>query len=157
MRETLAKAFSDGSSGVFNAFDIIGDIAIFKLPNHSAAKVEDVAKAIMNRHKNVKTVFFQTSGVTGDFRLRSLMLVAGENRTSTVHKESGCYFAVDVESCYFSPRLSHERMRIARLVQPDEVVVNMFAGVGCFSIIIARHTQAKRIFSIYNSHRRKCQ
>jgi tRNA (guanine37-N1)-methyltransferase len=39
-------------------------------------------------------------------------------------------------------------MRIARLVQPDEVVVNMFAGVGCFSIIIAIHAQAARVLSI---------
>lgn len=147
-RETFAKAFPEGSLGVYTAFDIIGDIAIIKLPDSSAAKAEDVAGAIMNRHKNVKTVLVQASAVTGDFRLRSLMLVAGENRTCTIHKESGCSFAVDVGSCYFSPRLLHERMRIARLVQPNEVVVNMFAGVGCFSIIIARHTQAEKVFSI---------
>jgi len=134
--------------GVYNAFDIIGDIAIIKLPKASEAKAEDVAEAIMNRHKSVKTVFVQASAVTGDFRLRSLMHVAGENRTVTVHKESGCSYVVDVESCYFSPRLSHERLRIAHLVQPDEIVVNMFAGVGCFSIIIAKHAQAAKVFSI---------
>ena len=142
------KSFAEGSLGVYNAFDIIGNIAIFKLPDSSAAKAEAVAEAIMNRHKNVKTVFVQTSAVTGDFRLRNLMFVAGENRTYTVHKESGCSFAVDVGSCYFSPRLFYERMRIARLVKPEEVVVNMFAGVGCFSIIIARYAQAVKIFSI---------
>jgi tRNA (guanine37-N1)-methyltransferase len=149
LKETFANVFpSEVSMGVYNAFDIIGDIAIVKLPNNSAAKAEAVAEAIMNRHKNVKTVFVQASAVTGDFRLRSLTHVAGENRTVTVHKESGCSFAVDVKSCYFSPRLSHERMRIARLVQPDETVVNMFAGVGCFSIIIAKHAQAAKVFSI---------
>ena len=148
MRETLLKSSPEGSLGFYNAFDIIGNIAIFKLPDSSAAKADAVARAIMNRHKNVKTVFTQTSAVTGDFRLRNLMFVAGENRTYTVHKESGCSFAVDVSSCYFSPRLLHERMRIARLVYPDEVVINMFAGVGCFSIIIARHAQARKVFSI---------
>lgn len=148
MRETLLKPSQEGSWGFYNAFDIIGNIAIFKLPETFAVKADAVARAIMNRHKNVKTVFTQTSAVTGDFRLRNLMFVAGENRTYTVHKESGCSFAVDVSSCYFSPRLLHERMRIARLVQPDQVVVNMFAGVGCFSIIIARHAQARKVFSI---------
>jgi len=102
----------------------------------------------MNRHKNVKTVLAQISPVAGDFRLRRLAHVMGENRTCTVHKESGCAFAVDVDACYFSPRLLYERMRIAHLVQADEVVVNMFAGVGCFSIIIARHAQVAKVFSI---------
>jgi tRNA (guanine37-N1)-methyltransferase len=149
LRETFAKVFpAEVSVGVYNAFDIVGDIAIVKVPNNSEAKAEAVAEAIMNRHRNVKTVFVQASAVIGDFRLRSLVHVAGENRTTTVHKESGCSFAVDVKSCYFSPRLSHERMRIARLVQPDEIVVNMFAGVGCFSIIIAKHAQAAKVFSI---------
>jgi len=50
--------------------------------------------------------------------------------------------------CYFSPRLSYERMRIARQVQPGEVVVNMFAGVGSYSIIIAKHTQASKVYSM---------
>ena len=48
----------------------------------------------------------------------------------------------------FSPRLSFERRRVASLVQPREVVVNMFAGVGCFSIVMARHSKVKRVFSI---------
>jgi tRNA (guanine37-N1)-methyltransferase len=50
--------------------------------------------------------------------------------------------------CYFSPRLSHERMRIAKLVKPEETVVNMFAGVGCFSIVIAKQANPKKVFSI---------
>jgi tRNA (guanine37-N1)-methyltransferase len=147
--ETFAKVLlPEGPVDVYNAFDIIGDIAIIKLPKLCSAKAEDVAEAIMNRHRNVKAVFVQTSAVTGDFRLRRLAHLAGENRTRTVHKESGCSFAVDAESCYFSPRLLHERMRIAHLVQQGETVVNMFAGVGCFSIIIAKHAQAAKVFSI---------
>ena len=149
LKETFAKLFpAEDSVSIYSSFDIIGDIAIIKIPNSSAAKPETIAEAIMARHGNVKTVFAQTSGITGDYRLRSLKHVAGENRTVTVHRESGCCFAVDVESCYFSPRLLNERLRIARLVQPDEVVVNMFAGVGCFSIIIAKHSQAAKVFSI---------
>jgi tRNA (guanine37-N1)-methyltransferase len=148
LKDTFAKALPEDSRGVYNAFDIIGDIAVIKPPDAEAVTAEAVAEAIMNRHGNVKTVLAQVSPVAGGFRLRRLAHIAGENRTYTVHKESGCAFAVDVESCYFSPRLLHERMRVARLVQSSEVVVNMFAGVGCFSIIIARHTQAAKVFSI---------
>jgi tRNA (guanine37-N1)-methyltransferase len=133
---------------VYNSFDIIGDIAIIRAPNASAVDSQAAAKTIMTVHRNVKTVLLQASPVAGELRLRSLTRVAGENKTRTVHRENGCLFAVDVAKTYFSPRLSHERMRIARLVAPSETVINMFAGVGCFSIIIAKHSGAAKVFSI---------
>lgn len=135
-------------SDAYNSYDIIGNIAIIRLTDTSKDAGSTIAEAIMSVHKSVKTVLAQTSPVTGDFRLRGLQHVAGERRTETVHKESGCSFAVDVEKCYFSPRLLHERMRIARLVRADEVVVNMFAGVGSFSIVIAKHSDVARVYSI---------
>jgi tRNA (guanine37-N1)-methyltransferase len=99
-------------------------------------------------HKNVRTVLAQTSAVGGEFRLRRLVYVAGERRTRTVHRESGCLFSVDVEKCYFSPRLFYERMRIARLARDGETVVNMFAGVGCFSVVMAKHADVEKVYSI---------
>ena len=109
---------------------------------------EAVAKQIMAIHKGVKTVFSQTSPVRGDHRVRELTLLAGENKTVTKYKEAGCIFAVDIEKCYFSPRLKHERLRIASQVSPNETVVNMFAGVGCFSIIIAKTVPETKVYSI---------
>jgi tRNA (guanine37-N1)-methyltransferase len=149
LRKTLAEAFpSSDCAGVYSAFDIVGDIAIIKKPNDSSVSALDVAEAIMKRHMNVKAVFVQDAKVHGDFRLRGLTHIAGEKRTSTVHKESGCSFKVNIEKCYFSPRLSGERTRIANLIQPNETVINMFAGVGCFSIIISKHVRTARVYSI---------
>ena len=130
-----------------NSYDIIGNIAIIRL--HGAhGESERVAEAILSIHKNLKTVFAQIGGVCGDFRLRKLEHLAGERKTTTRHRESGCLFFVDVEKCYFSPRLSYERMRVARQVGKGEVVVNMFAGAGCFSILIAKHSGAEKVYSI---------
>jgi tRNA (guanine37-N1)-methyltransferase len=102
----------------------------------------------METHKQVKAVWRQTSSVSGNFRLRDLEFVLGERKTETCHKEHGCIFNVDLEKCYFSPRLSYERMRIAKQVQPGEVILNMFAGVGCYSIVIAKHSKLQKIFSV---------
>ena len=135
-------------STVYNSYDIIGDIAVIRLTENSKKYSQIIAETIMKVHKNVKTVLAQVGPVHGDFRLRKLEYIAGENKTKTVHKESGCIFAVDLASCYFSPRLFYERMRIAKLVRNGETVVNMFAGVGCFSIVIARHSNAAKIYSI---------
>jgi Predicted methyltransferase len=93
-------------------------------------------------------VLSQTSPVRGDHRVRELTLLAGENKTAAKYKEAGCIFSVDVEKCYFSPRLKHERLRIASQVSPGETVVNMFAGVGCFSIIIAKTVPQTKVYSI---------
>lgn len=134
--------------GPSNSYDVVGDIAIIRLPDKSMRNSLGIAEAIMRVHKNVKTVLAQTSPISGDYRLRKLAYVAGENKTLTMHKESGCLFAVDIERCYFSPRLFHERKRIATLVRTGEVVLNMFAGVGCFSIIIAKHANARKVYSI---------
>lgn len=152
MRKRQSKFFPyvlapDGLSAVCNSFDIVGDIAIIKLP---APPLDPsiIASAILARHKNVKTVLAQSSPVVGNYRIRKLIHVAGENKTRTVHKESGCMFAVNLDACYFSPRLSYERRRITQLVKPAETVVNMFAGVGCFSILIAKYVPAAKVYSI---------
>ncbi|MEM2631063.1 MAG: class I SAM-dependent methyltransferase family protein [Candidatus Bathyarchaeia archaeon] len=133
---------------ISNSYDIVGDIAIIRLNENSLEYAQLIAKAIMGIHKNVKTVLAQTSPVYGEFRLRKLEYVAGENKTITIHRESGCIFSVDIEKCYFSPRLSYERLRVAKQVGNGEKVVNMFAGVGCFSIVIAKHSKAEKIYSI---------
>ena len=153
MRKRLRKTLSDVISSedlseVYNSFDVVGEIAIIKLPCTSSVNAQTAAKAIMSVHRNVKTVLLQASPVAGDLRLRRLTHLAGENKTGTIHKEFGCLFSVDMAKCYFSPRLSHERMRIARMVKPNETVVNMFAGVGCFSITIAKHANPEKVFSI---------
>jgi tRNA (guanine37-N1)-methyltransferase len=149
LREKLSSALSpEELTRVYSSFDIVGDIAIIKTLSNSDANAEAVAKQLMAVHKNVKTVLCQASPIRGDFRVRELKLLAGENKTTTKHKEAGCTFKVDVEKCYFSPRLSHERSRIASLVQPSETVVNMFSGVGCFSIIIAKTVPQTKVYSI---------
>ena len=133
---------------VYGSFDIVGDIAIIRLSNASPKSAKKIADAVMHVHGNIKTVLAQTSAVGGEFRLRQLTHIGGENRAHTVHRESGCSFSVDVQKCYFSPRLSNERLRLASLTKPRETVVNMFAGVGCFSIIIAKYINTAQVFSI---------
>jgi tRNA (guanine37-N1)-methyltransferase len=133
---------------LYKSYDIIGDIAVIRVPETIKRKRDIIAEAVIQTHKHVKTVLCQFGPVSGDFRLRNLEWVAGERKTQTINREHGCVFKVDLERCYFSPRLSHERMRIAQQVQPGEVVVNMFAGVGCFSIILAKHSEAERIYSV---------
>ncbi len=133
---------------VSKSFDVVGDIAILRVPPALENRKELIAKAVMAKNKSVKTVIHQQSPVSGVFRTRTLEHVAGERTMETLHREYGCVFKVNLAEAYFSPRLSFERMRIGKLVGRGETIVNMFAGVGCFSIIIAKHSQVGKVYSI---------
>ena len=129
---------SKESQELISSFDQIGDIIIVRIPDSLLSKKELIGETLLNEVKIAKSVFYQSSPVEGDFRTRNLEIIAGEDKTETEYKEFGCKFTVDVENAFFSPRLSTERERISNLVQDGETVVNMFAGVGMFSIMIAK-------------------
>lgn len=126
------------SEELISAFDQIGEIIIVRIPESLLSKKKIIGEALLNDVKIVRSVFYQASAVEGDFRTRSLEIIAGEDNTETEYREFGCKFIVDVENAFFSPRLSTERDRIANLIQEGEVMTNMFAGVGMFSIIAAK-------------------
>ena len=129
---------SQESQELISSFDQIGDIIIVRIPDSLLTKKKLIGETLLNEVKIAKSVFYQASAVEGDFRTRNLEILAGEDKTETEYKEFGCKFTVDVENAFFSPRLSTERERIANLVQDGETIVNMFAGVGMFSIMIAK-------------------
>ncbi len=147
LKKTLEVVLSEKESEeLFSAFDQVGDIIIVRIPDSLLSKKEIIGKTLLEQVKTAKSVFYQASSVEGDFRTRDLEILAGENKTETEYKEFGCRFIVDVEKAFFSPRLSTERDRIADLVQEGETVINMFGGVGMFSIIAAKRKKC----TVYN-------
>ena len=133
---------------LYKSYDIIGKIAVVRVPKSLERQSQLIAQSIMNTHKEVKSVWRQSSSVSGDYRLRNLEFLLGEKTTQTYYKEHRCVYKTDLRKAYFSPRLSYERLRIAGLIQRGEIVLNMFAGVGCFSIAIAHHSEPTKVYSI---------
>ena len=151
MTRMLKKALEniltvEESDQLVSAFDQIGDIIIVRIPDSLISKKKIIGKALLEQVKTANSVFYQSSPVEGDFRTRSLELIAGNNKTETEYKENNCRFIVDVEKAFFSPRLSTERERISNLVNDGEVVINMFGGVGMFSLLAAK----KKSCVVYN-------
>jgi tRNA (guanine37-N1)-methyltransferase len=133
---------------VSKSFDIIGDLAIIELSPTAEPYEKSIAEALMKVHKNVKTVYSKAGPITDNLRLRPLHHVLGADRTETIHKELGCRFKIDISKVFFSPRLSAEHKRVAEQVRPGECVVDMFAGVGPFSILIAKRLNDVQIHAI---------
>ncbi|MHA1294406.1 MAG: class I SAM-dependent methyltransferase [Promethearchaeota archaeon] len=129
------------------SFDIIGNIALveFKNINNNKKKISKkfklkIAEALLDINKNVISVFEKRSKIKGEYRIRDLKFLTGKNKTITVHKENNCVFYLDVKKMYFTPRLVFERKRIAlNEFKEKEIIVDMFAGVGPFSIQIAKN------------------
>ncbi|MBM3898459.1 MAG: class I SAM-dependent methyltransferase family protein [Thaumarchaeota archaeon] len=139
LKQALSNLLSESElSELYSGFDIVGDIAIIKIPDSLRVKKKLIGPIILQKLKPVKVVLMQSGPVSGEYRIRKLEHLAGEERTSTIYKEHSCTFLVDVTKAYFSPRLSTERLRIAKLVKEGERVLNMFAGIGIYSIIIAK-------------------
>lgn len=149
LKQALASVLTpEETAEVYSAFDQIGSVVIVKIPDSLSARKQAIARAILENVKTARGVFAQASAVQGDYRVRDLEYLAGENTTVTEYKEHGCRFKVDVARAYFSPRLSTERQRIAEMVGDGESVVNMFAGVGTYSIVIAKANRTCRVYSI---------
>ena len=132
---------------VTRAFDVIGDIAVIKVRREIWDKRKIIAEALME-FRRLRSVVAITGLTEELYRTRKLEVIAGDENLETIHKEHGCTFKVDLRRAFFSPRLAYERQRVARKVRRHETVINMFAGVGCFSIVIAKAEPTARIFSI---------
>ena len=147
LKKALASILTENESQqLISAFDQIGSIIIVRIPDSLISKKKIIGETLLEQVKTTKSVFFQSSPVEGDFRTRNLELLAGDDKTETEYKESGCRFIVDVEKTFFSPRLSTERERISNLVNDNETIVNMFGGIGMFSILSAK----KKSCIVYN-------
>ncbi len=130
-----------------HSFDAVGDIAVLEIPDELLDQRFLVGEAVLRVHKNIRVVLAKAGKVDGVNRVRRFTHLAGEKRTTTLHRENDCVFRVDLASVYFSPRLVTEHARVARQIRPGEIVVDLFAGVGPFSIQIAKVVDA-RVYSI---------
>lgn len=119
------------------SFDVVGSIIVVKLPKDLERYAREVGAALLAAHKAARTVLLDR-GVEGEERVRRVEPIAGEPTTVTEHVEYGLRFRVDLARAYFSPRLAGEHHRVAGLVEPGEVLLDLFAGVGPFAIHAAR-------------------
>ncbi len=127
-------------------YKIIGDIILVKVPEELERFKRIVGEELLKLHPRCKAVW-RDKGKEGMLRRPNVELIAGQGSV-TIHRENGCLFKLDVTKVMFSPGNQGERMRMAEVVEEGEVVVDMFAGIGYFSIPMAVHAKPKRIYSI---------
>jgi len=136
-------------SKVWSRLEIVGDIALLrKPPDVPLDSLRKLAERLINELPYVKSVWAAITPVEGSYRLRRYEHLAGECRSSTIYREHGCKFYIDITKVYVSPALNYEHLRVARCVKEGEFIINMFAGAGLFSIIIAKYARPSKVISI---------
>jgi tRNA (guanine37-N1)-methyltransferase len=136
LMKKIIKTLDLGDTEITKRLDIVGNIAILKIPESLLETRFEIAHELLKETPSIKTVYRQSGPVFGDYRLRKLEWLAGEKRSTTTYKEHGCVVEVDIHKDYFSPRLARERTIVATQVKnkelatrKGELVVNLFAGV----------------------------
>ena len=130
------------------SFDLLGNIAIVNfLKGAKQVEKKKFAQKILEENKSIKTVLEKSGKFSGRLRKMKTKFVAGEKTKEVLYKENGCVFRFNIDSTYFSPRLSNERKEIASKIKKDDVVLVMFAGVGPYSIVIAKNSKCEKVYS----------
>ena len=146
-KEKLALTTGIDSSKLPSSYQIIGDIFLAKLPKiKSATDRKKIASGVVKILPYIKTVC-EIKGVSGELRKPKIRVILGRS-TETIHKENGCLFKIDVSKIMFSKGNLSERKRLLGEVKKGEVVVDMFAGIGYFSVPPAKFSSAGKIYSI---------
>ncbi len=144
LREALAGKLNDDESRVLpSSYTMIGDIAVLELDDRLLAKKKLIGGTLLHAFPRVRVAALKVRVVSGEYRLPGLEVIAGENRTETIHREFGCAYKLDVAQTYFSPRLASERMRVVGQIRDWERVLVMFAGVGPYAILAAKKSRSE--------------
>ena len=147
LKEALKNKLKPEELGLLpSGFQAIGNIIILNLNKKLKKHKKEIAQEILKIFPRIKTICNKKAGIKGKFRKPSIEILAGKN-TEAITKENNCLYKFDVKKLMFAKGNINERIRIAKQAKPHEIVVDMFAGIGYFTILLAKSV-ARKIYSI---------
>ena len=124
----------------------IGNIALIRCSEKLDPHLKEIGEIIIKLYPSIKSVL-KIDKIEGTYRIPKVKIIAGDN-TETIHKEYGCKYKLDVSKLMFCLGNSFERVRTAIQVREWETIIDMFAGIGQFSIPAAKISRPKKIYAI---------
>lgn len=122
----------------------IGSVVIIRLPEALYGYQEVIGKAYAEV-LGCSSTLNERGRISGVFREPQVELIFGSASTETVHLENGIRYKLDPQRIMFSSGNLTERQRMARIAKSNECVVDLFAGIGYFSLPLAVHSKPRRV------------
>jgi len=150
LKEQLKSELSEEELSLLpRGFQTLGKVVILKLNPKLLEKKEIIGKACLEMFPKIKSIYINKGKIVGTYREpEKIELIAGEDNPIVEHKEHDIIYRFDITKIMFSKGNINERKYLTTLIQSGEIVVDMFAGIGYFSLPIAKHCSVRKIYSI---------
>ncbi len=150
LAEKLKNIFTEEELSILpRGFQTLGNIIILKLNPKLLEKTKVIGQAYLDLLPKMRSVYINKGRVIGSFREpENIEFLVGEDNPIVEHKEHGIKYRFNITKIMFSKGNLNERRFLATLVKKGEIVVDMFAGMGYFSLAIAKHSDVGQIYSI---------
>lgn len=118
-----------------SSFETIGHVAHLNIPDELLPYKDVIAKVIYDKnYPRIQTVANKVGAISNEFRVPKFEILAGKSDMVTEVKQYGATFRLDYGLVYWNSRLEHEHIRLVSLFKKGDVICDMFAGIGPFSI-----------------------
>ena len=136
----------DVSNKIPKKWEKVGNVLILKISKDLLDYQKEIAE-IYSKILNCKSVLNDIGGINGIFRIPKVELIYGSKNTETIHIENGIKYKIDPVKIMFSSGNMDERIRMSNISNKNEIVIDLFAGIGYFSLPIAVYSKPKEIYS----------
>ncbi|KAH9984412.1 Met-10+ like-protein-domain-containing protein [Russula vinacea] len=131
----LPEELLDGSPSGFSS---TGHLAHVNLNDEYLPYKHIIGQVILDKNKRLRTVVNKLDSIDSQFRFFKMELLAGEPNYIVEHSESDCRFTFDFSRVYWNSRLHTEHARLVDIFQPQDLIADVFAGVGPFALPAAK-------------------
>ncbi|XP_044757624.1 tRNA (guanine(37)-N1)-methyltransferase isoform X2 [Coccinella septempunctata] len=136
--DTILKSILPDDSDGFSSFTKVGHIVHVNLKDHLLPYKKLIGEVLLEKVKNCKTVVNKLDMIDNTYRNFHMEVLCGEDNMQTCVKENNCIFEFDFSTVYWNSRLSTEHERIVKKLHNGDVFIDVFAGVGPFSVPLAK-------------------
>ncbi len=137
--ESLTALLPDG-------WESVGDVLILKFPEQLKPYEKTIAQEY-SKILEMRSVLNDCGGISGELREPQFEWICGDKNTETTHLENGIRYTLDPAKVMFASGNVDERIRMSKLKCRGETVVDMFAGIGYFTLPLAIYGKPKRIYA----------
>ncbi len=124
----------------------IGDVLLIKLPSE-LLRFREIISEIYAQVLHCKTVLLDNGNIMGVYREPNVEWIYGSKEIETVHVENGIRYKLNPQKIMFSSGNMDERIRMGLISNTKETIVDLFAGIGYFTLPLAVYSKPKKIYA----------